>query len=219
MKTKYLELLTDKGLMFRETLFKEELLEFDMMTDEYKTISSREKYNFDFLKKYKLMTRILIAARNINPEDNANFFNNVSRIFNYNAIDQTIVIVTSETGFMKTYLKALNMEFKYIEIDHYENSTVPLLKAAGNAASPNTDFFLISFFNQEYVSFEMIEKLINKYETAANKSIAIPLKNGKYINPVIINRNIMDELKKYKLNSFTEFLKQYEGITEFVHLD
>ncbi|HPG29818.1 MAG TPA: hypothetical protein PLQ81_03455, partial [bacterium] len=62
MKTKLIELLAGKGLFFRENAFKEEVLEYDMMTDEYKTIKSVDKFDFNILKKYKLLTIIVIAA-------------------------------------------------------------------------------------------------------------------------------------------------------------
>ncbi|HPN30587.1 MAG TPA: hypothetical protein PKY81_06480 [bacterium] len=220
MKTKLIELLAGKGLFFRENAFKEEVLEYDMMTDEYKTIKSVDKFDFNILKKYKLLTIIVIAARNIDPDDDSNFFNNANKIFTYNPLDQTVVVITPETGFMKVYLKSMNLDFRCVEYELKELSTIPLIKAAAAAASPNTDFFLISFFNQEFVTFDAMNKIIRGFENAAGKSVAIPLKDGRYINPVIINKDIMNKLKAYdKGVSFTAFLKLYENVTEFIDLD
>ncbi|HPG31846.1 MAG TPA: hypothetical protein PLQ81_13745, partial [bacterium] len=158
--------------------------------------------------------------RNIDPDDDSNFFNNANKIFTYNPLDQTVVVITPETGFMKVYLKSMNLDFRCVEYELKELSTIPLIKAAAAAASPNTDFFLISFFNQEFVTFDAMNKIIRGFENAAGKSVAIPLKDGRYINPVIINKDIMNKLKAYdKGVSFTAFLKLYENVTEFIDLD
>jgi len=97
-------------------------------------------------------------------------------------------------------------------------ATMPLLREAFAVASPKTDFFLISFFNQKYIGYDKVAKLIDEYESKNDKNIFIPVIAGKYSNPTILKRVIMQEIADCKENiGLTEFLKCRESQTLFIN--
>ncbi len=221
MNHKYTELLTSKNIYYREGLINKELLEFDHYADEYRTIYKKSKYNFDIITKYKKLTNIIIAAFNINAEDNANFFNNISKLHKYNILDETTIVISDETLFLKAYLKSLNFSYRYVVTDISKKSTLNLIKLAAAASSPSTDLFIISFFNQQFLEYKQVKKIFNAYDSQnGKKNIIIPMLKKNYTNPVLFDRIGMNFLFEHnEKKGLTDFLKLNEDKTEFVNLD
>ena len=221
MNGNYIELLSSRNLYYRETIFNKELLEFDYLADEYRVIYKKDKFALDVTKNKKLLTNIIIAAYNINPEDNANFFNNIDKMCKYNSMDKTTIMLSDDTHYLIAYLKSINLEFRYVVTDVNRKTTINLIKLAARASSPDTDFFIVSFFNQTFVRFEQVMKLINSYETNdGSKGIFIPIINKNYSNPMLITRDMMNKLLEYSdTKGLTDFIRQNEATTAYIDLD
>ena len=139
----------------------------------------------------------------------------------YNSMDKTTIVLSPDTHFLIAYLKSINLEFRYVMTDISKKTTINLIKEAARASSPQTDFFIISFFNQNFVSYQKVMKLISAYENSGNKNgIFIPIINKTYSNPVLIDKKSMNRLIEYNDNKgLTDFIKQNEDKTTYIDLD